>query len=157
MDNIQAFDALFTTNHIQMLKLLLPCLPPETRRSLAVFIKAAELRYTLEFLNSHPFAVLGNSRDGAEQPSDPARILQSLLPFCTPAEKEKLQNMQNLFQNMENMQEIMWAVEALQEIMPEFAADDLLKGFGGENGGPDLTQILELLNEMSGKAQEPTA
>lgn len=149
MDSIQAFDALFTTNHIQMLKLLLPCLPPDARRSLAIYIKAAELRYTLEFLTSHPFASLRGICGECQEPPAPAGVLASLLPFCTPQEKEKLQNMQSLFRNMENMQEMMQIMESLREIMPEFAADDLLKGFA-DGGVPDLTQIIELLNNVNG-------
>lgn len=151
MDGIQAFDALFTTNHIQMLKLLLPYLPPEARRSLAILIKAGELRYTLDFIRLHPFAMMGDF--GGRSPDNPEEIFRSLLPFCTPAEKDKLQQMQAVFRNMENMQEMMQTLEALREIMPEFASDDLLKGLGGE-GGMDLNQIIELLKGMSGNAPE---
>ena len=38
-DKIQAFDALFTTNHIQMYKILLPYLEASLQKQLAVYIK----------------------------------------------------------------------------------------------------------------------
>ncbi|HJD32041.1 MAG TPA: hypothetical protein H9912_08885 [Candidatus Eisenbergiella stercorigallinarum] len=46
-DSIQAFDALYTTNQIQVLKLLLPFCSPQTQRSLAILIRLLELNYTI--------------------------------------------------------------------------------------------------------------
>ena len=38
-DGIIAFDTLFTNNHICMMKLLLPMLPPSNQKSIAIYIK----------------------------------------------------------------------------------------------------------------------
>ena len=43
-----AFDTLYTQNHIQILKILLPYFDPYGQSHLAVWIKYLELRYTLE-------------------------------------------------------------------------------------------------------------
>ena len=48
---IAAFDSLFTTNRIQILKILLPRLAPEHQSGFAVYIKLLELQYTLSFLH----------------------------------------------------------------------------------------------------------
>ena len=45
-----AFDTLYTQNHIQILKILLPYFDPYGQSHLAVWIKYLELRYTLEYV-----------------------------------------------------------------------------------------------------------
>ncbi len=50
-DKIQAFDALFTTNHIQMYKILLPYLEASLQKQLAVYIKYMEFQYTLTYFS----------------------------------------------------------------------------------------------------------
>ena len=46
-DYLQTFDALYTTNQIQIMKILLPYCSPDSRRGLAVMIKFMEFDYTL--------------------------------------------------------------------------------------------------------------
>ena len=58
-EQIYAFDSLYTTNHIQMLKILLPCLNPPLQKNLALYIKFLELRYTISFLSAHPYVLSG--------------------------------------------------------------------------------------------------
>lgn len=53
-DSIQAFDTLYTTNQIQILKILLPYCAPDIQRNLAVMIRFLELQYTIFFVRSHP-------------------------------------------------------------------------------------------------------
>ena len=48
-DAILAFDTLYTTNHMKILKLLLPYLEPGHQKKLAVFIKWQELIFTMNF------------------------------------------------------------------------------------------------------------
>ena len=55
-DSIQAFDTLYTTNQIQILKILLPYCAPDIQRNLAVMIRFLELQYTIFFVRSHPEA-----------------------------------------------------------------------------------------------------
>ena len=42
-----AFDTLFCTNHIQMLKVILPYMDNQTQKSMAIYIKFLELNYTI--------------------------------------------------------------------------------------------------------------
>lgn len=53
-DYLQTFDALYTTNQIQIMKILLPYCSPDSRRGLAVMIKFMEFDYTLRLTRSHP-------------------------------------------------------------------------------------------------------
>lgn len=48
-DKVLAFDTLYTSNHIQMLKIFLPYLDSNLQKYLAIYIKYSELQYTLSF------------------------------------------------------------------------------------------------------------
>lgn len=52
-DAVLLFDTLYTTNHIQMLKILLSYFPEYSRNQLALFIKFQEFQYTLEYTRKH--------------------------------------------------------------------------------------------------------
>ncbi len=136
--SIEAFDSLFTTNHIQMMKVLLPYLKPQQQGALAVCIKVMELNYTLSFLKNHPHAMPFFPL----QPDGASKLWDELLPFCSPGERETVESMKNMMQNLSRMQEMMEMMQTVQEMFPD--------GMDPEN--MDLTSIMELLgNNISGK------
>ena len=103
-DSIQAFDTLYTTNQIQILKILLPYCAPDTQRSLAVMIRFLELQYTLSFVRSHPEAFR----------SPPylsfGELCEKIRGYCPPALRSMLdqfQSMQNAMQMYEEMKQMM--------------------------------------------------
>lgn len=49
-----AFDTLFCTNHIQMLKVILPYMDNQTQKSMAIYIKFLELNYTISYFKNIP-------------------------------------------------------------------------------------------------------
>lgn len=137
-DKIQAFDALYTNNHIQIYKLLLPYFEPAVQKQLTVLIKYLELKHTLLYLREHPNAVRPK-----EDCSDSSAVCQEILPFCSPSEKAQLKKLMELFATMENAQEMMETISAMKELFPE--------GFSvGEDadGSPDLMQLLNLFKEQ---------
>lgn len=138
-DKVMAFDALFTTNHIQMLKLFLGYLEPPLQGQLAVYIKFLELQYTLSFFRGNPYASLSLCPDTAGSHGDFSGLMEDMLPFCSAEEKEKLKNMQNMMNNLKNMQEMMEMVQMMQEISPEL--------FSG-SGGTDMSQMMEMMQGM---------
>lgn len=152
-DRAAAFDALFTTNHIQMLKLLISYLDPAMQGRLAVYIKFLELEYTLRFFQNHPAAMPLCPRPVRPDGGLPG-LLEELLPYCSASERENLQNFQKLYQNIENMQEMMQMVEMMQEIAPEMFSGDGTPGFGGfssSHGPPPMPDnMADLLNMLSG-------
>ena len=48
-DEIFMFDTLYTTNQIQILKILFPFLPSQAKSKIAVFIKWKELEYAIAY------------------------------------------------------------------------------------------------------------
>lgn len=153
---IAAFDSLFTSNHIQMLKILLFRLSPEAQGSFALYIKFLELQYTFSYLQKHPagpFPGPGKQLSGSLFQGDNAdtiELLDELMPFSGPEERSKLESMKGLLQNMGKLKETMELVQMMQEMFPEGAEGDnplsMLSGMTGSN--------LSSLFEMFGKDSE---
>ena len=128
---ITAFDSLFTTNRIQMLKILLPRLAPRQQSGFAVYIKLLELQYTLSFLRSHPGTrLMGNGKQLSADffqgdNTDTFELLDEMLPFSGPQERARIENIKNMIANFKKMQEMMEMIQMLQELFPE--------GMGGDN------------------------
>ncbi len=128
---IAAFDSLFTTNRIQILKILLPMLAPKHQSGFAIYIKLLELQYTLTFLRRHP----GQRLFGTEKQlsadffqgdnTDTMNLLDELLPYSGIEGRAKIENMKNMLANMKKMQEMMEMIQMMQELFPE--------GTGGDN------------------------
>lgn len=151
-DKIMAFDTLFTTNQIQMLKILVSYMDPSAQKSIAVYIKFMELQYTLSFFHTYPNASL--KKLPREESFDASKLCDEILPFCAPSEREQLNNMKNMFHNFTNMQEMMQMMQMMKELFPEgespFGGDpaDILSGLSGMEGmnasGMDLSQIMNM-------------
>lgn len=133
-EQIYAFDSLYTTNHIQMLKILLPCLNSSLQKNLALYIKFLELRYTISFLSAHPYVLSGCGFDkehrGQEIP------INDLLPYLTPQEAENFRQIQKSMEMMKQFSGIQKNMEALKGILPE---------------GMDLNSLFQSM--MSGNSQ----
>ncbi|MDE6926304.1 MAG: hypothetical protein K2P59_13780 [Acetatifactor sp.] len=135
LGSITAFDSLFTTNRIQMMKVLLPYLKPEQQRALAVCIKIMELNYTLSFFKNNPHATSFR----LPHKSDTSQLWDEILPFCGPEERGKVENMKNMMQSMKQMQEMMETMQMMQEMFPE--------GMDMEN--MDLSSIMEMMGNST--------
>ncbi|MDE7252321.1 MAG: hypothetical protein K2O32_05185 [Acetatifactor sp.] len=148
-DRVTAFDTLFTTNHIQMLKLLLSYLEPSVQGKMAVYIKFMELQYTLNFFQNHPFASMPVSSGLSRPCGGISELLDEMLPFCTGQEKDNMQNLKNMMQNLDNMQEMMQILEMMQEISPDiFDGSSGMPGFDTILGGSDMSQMMEMMQGM---------
>ncbi len=128
---IAAFDSLFTTSRIQMLKILLPRLAPRQQSGFAVYIKLLELQYAFSLLRSHPgMRLMGSGKQLSADffhgdNSDTLELLDEMLPFSGPEEHARIENIKNMIVNLKKMQEMMEMIQMLQELFPE--------GMGGDN------------------------
>lgn len=139
-DGIAIFDTLFTNNHICMMKLMLPLLSPSLQKGIAVYIKYQELQYTLQYFSKHPLGLIGaNSADTSDESNT---ILDNLLPYCTPKERQNVTQLRNMMQTMQNMKEMMEMMETMKELFPE--------GFAGGGDGMDFSQISEMFSAFGG-------
>lgn len=139
--NVMAFDALYTNNQIQKLKVLLPYIEPSMQKHLAVYIKYMELQYTMTLTKKHTAALCGCGLSQPEKP-DLKKLCQELCLYSTPEEIRQLEQIQNILQTMETVQEMTQTMSAMQEIFPDMSMDSLFENplSGGafadsENGG----------------------
>lgn len=116
-EQVYAFDSLYTTNHIQMLKILLPCLNPPLQKNLALYIKFLELRYTISFLNTHPYVISGCGFDKEHREQEIP--INDLLPYLTPQEAENFKQLQQGMDMMKQFSSIQKNMEVLKGILPE--------------------------------------
>lgn len=122
--NVMAFDALYTNNQIQKLKVLLPYIEPSMQKNIAVYIKYMELRYTMDFVKKHPFQIRAASTEaGKPEKPDIKKLCHELKPYCTPAEIRQLEQMESIFRTMEMYQEMSQTMSAMQEMFPAMGTD----------------------------------
>lgn len=131
--NVMAFDALYTTNQIQKLKVLLPYIEPSMQKHLAVYIKYMELQYTMTLTKKHAAALCGCGLSQPEKP-DLKKLCKELCLYSTPEEIRQLEQIQNMLQTLETVQEMTQTMNAMQEIFPDMNMDSL---FGNPLSGSD--------------------
>ena len=159
-EKITAFDTLFTTNHIQMLKILMPYLEPPMQKQMAVYIKYLELRYAMSCLDSHPHELygcagghnnpLGGSGPFAKEEFHIGKICSELIPYCTDEEKQRVEQLSGLFRSMEMYKEMSQTFEAMKEFMPDFSPD-FLSGFMQNQTAAGSSAAARMENENPGE------
>ena len=140
-DNISAFDALYTTNQIQLFKILIPYMAPSMQKNLVIYIKYMEFQYTLTLFKKHPYAAF-SSFPSSDKP-DTNQLFDEIIPFCDLSQREKILQMKNMMHSMEQMKEMMGMMEMMKEMFPE--------GMGGFGSGnmPDLSALSGLGDIMN--------
>lgn len=119
-DKILAFDTLYTNNHIQMLKIVMPYFDGQMQGKLAVYIKYLEFRHTLDHCSrSHELS--GCSFHKEEFNIN--KLCSELSPFCSGAEKEKLDRIAGIFRSMEMYREMSRTMEMMKDFAPDLFAD----------------------------------
>lgn len=149
---INAFDSHFTTGKIQMLKILSSRLAPSMNQGLAVYIKFLELKHTL---STPPLPEYGSplpSPDKIRPESMPAiqELLEELLPFGSPAEKEKILFFKNILSQFQQMQQMMEMMDMMKELFPEGTQSgnpsDLFSSLSGMEG-MDFSALFQMFDE----------
>lgn len=105
------FDSLITPPGLYTLKLLLPYTPPSAQHFLAVYIKFAELSYTMEHFRGFPAV------------SRPLELFSELKAYMSPEERENLEQMETMMNMMEMMQHAD-AADFMQDFMKGGFEDD---------------------------------
>lgn len=116
-NKVMAFDTLFSTNHIQMLKVMLPYMDNQMQKTMAVYIKFLELNYTIDFYKKHPYPVCGcMDKDSSH---DLFKMCTELLPYCTEEERKQIEQIRNIFQSMEMYKEMSKTMDLMKDFMPD--------------------------------------
>ena len=89
------FDMRISTHSLQLIKLLIPYLPPHSQRIFAIYIKFLELQYT--FSSFHTFRQTSHSTQD---------IFQELRPYMPPSASESMDYIMNIMSMMEILREM---------------------------------------------------
>ena len=128
-NKVIAFDTLFCTNHIQMLKVLLPYMNHQMQKSMAVYIKFLELNYTIDYFRKHPYPLCGCMQK--DDSPDIFKMCSELAPYCTENEKKQLEQIKNIQQGMNMYKEMSQTMDMMKDFMPDAAS--FMSSFGGGN------------------------
>lgn len=138
--NVMAFDALYTNNQIQKLKVLLPYIEPSMQKNMAIYIKYMELKYTMDMFRKHPFHIC--SVPNEDKKPDLKKLCRELKPYCTEAEVRQLEQMEGMFQTMEMYQEMSQTMSAMQEMFPDMG----MNGSDNPSGGSMTDMLMGMLS-----------
>lgn len=162
-DYVLAFDHFYTTNHIQILKSLLPFMDSGQSHMLPAFIKYMELKYTLSLVNKrspNPSADIrassspAFSKSGGEPFENIESIYKAVRKYLAPGEDKSFNQLLSTINTMKNVREMQQMMELFQSMNPDPDANaatdnpilgglnfngmdfnDLMQLFGGNNGG----------------------
>ncbi len=121
--SITEFDALYTTNQMQILKILLPFLSPDMQRSMAIYIKFTELKLALEQSNLSGFAPFAPKTFL----SNIEPIYEDIKPFLSPSERETLSKAKDAFKSFQDIKDTMEMFQMMQETMSEDEMNEFMK------------------------------
>ena len=147
-DHVLAFDTLFTTNQVQIIKCLLPYLDYETQKHLAIMIKYQELKYTISYFQNHPYQICSCAK--TDQP-DIHKLLPTLLPYCSQPQKEMLKQVEQIFSAMEMYQEMSQMMELMKDVKGPENGDS---SEGGKNTSPPPFSMEMLMNILGPEQKE---
>lgn len=154
-DYVLAFDHFYTTNHIQILKSLLPFIENEGFGTLPALIKYMELQYTLSLIEkgSRPMGDAGiracskgqNEKEPGSMETNIEQIYNAVHRYLTPDEEKWFSQILSAMRTMKNMREMQQMVEILQSLNPDTDANGS-SGFGGM----DINDLMQMFNQYGG-------
>ena len=123
IDPVTAFDALYTSNQMQMLKIVLPYMQDTIQRFIAIYIKFSELMIALRFARyatDTPFSV--------KKETDMTAMLKYLSPYLSDSEKEMLNRFSSIQENMEQFKQMSEMMQMMNYMgaSPESALEGFL-------------------------------
>ena len=130
VDPITAFDTLYTSNQLQMLKVILPYMQSEMQQLLAIYIKLNELMIAFHFSK--------NARTGFIHPTSEKKefdifcLLKDISPFLSDTEKEMANQFANMQENMEQFKQMSQMMSLMQN-MGDGSPESMLQNFLSED------------------------
>ncbi|MGN0372604.1 MAG: hypothetical protein ACI4F3_07300 [Enterocloster sp.] len=100
-------DYLIGDHHLQMIKAALPCLNVPEQKVLSVFVKAQELRKTLELFETEEVATMGIcSLEQPEHKGSVRDLLKAIRPYGNPMEQDLIDMAQTFMDGQTPMEQL---------------------------------------------------
>lgn len=166
-DYVLAFDHFYTTNHIQILKSLIPFMEGEQSGMLPALIKYMELQYTLTLIGkgSKPMEDSGihacskgkNDKEQKGLEDNIEQIYNAVHRYLAPNEEKEFSQLLSAMRTMKNMREMQQMMELFQNLNPDLGGGmdigSMMENLnsGSENtGGINLNEIMEMMKLFGG-------
>ena len=140
IDPITAFDTLYTSNQLQILKVVLPYMTLELQPLIALYIKLNELLITYHFYKNNKT----NSTKTKPKDFDLGQMLRALSPFLSESEREMMNQFASMQENMEQFKQMSSMMSMMQD-MNEDSPESILQNFLSE----DQIAIFKMFQEDS--------
>ena len=124
-------DYLIGDHHLQMIKASLPYLGVPEQKAISLFVKAQELRKTMELFETEEVASMGIcSLDRQEKPGSMRDMLKAIRPYGNPSEREMIDMAESFMDGHTPMDQLMRLLspeqqsrfETMQMLMQAFQA-----------------------------------
>lgn len=164
-DYVLAFDHFYTTNHIQILKSLLPFMDNDSFRMLPALIKYMELKYTLTQIGkgtpSFTNGIRASSFDSdAKANTDMGENLETIYKaihkYLAPNEEKSFNQILSAIRTMKNVREMQQMIELFQTLNPDTGSNmdlgsvmETLSGSDNANG-LNINEIMEMMKLFGG-------
>lgn len=141
-DYTLVFDHFYTTNHIQILKSLLPFFHTGLFSYLPVLIKYLELQHTLELTKKRMQPLNHGIYAASNQSHDLDEIYKTIKKYLTPEEEKNIHQFLDMMHTMENVKEM----QKMMEFFQNMTGDDS----SSANPFPDLSMFENIMgNNMN--------
>ncbi len=165
-DYVLAFDHFYTTNHIQILKSLLPFMDNDSFRMLPALIKFMELEYTLSQINREaPGFASGirassfdaDAKTGTDMTENLENIYKAIHKYLAPNEEKSFNQILSAIRTMKNVREMQQMMELFQSLNPDANANmdigSVLENLSAVNenaNGLNINEIMEMMKLFGG-------
>lgn len=161
-DYVLAFDHFYTTNHIQILKSLLPFMDNKNSSMMPALIKYMELKYTLSLINKgasgfdsgiRACGIPSDGKSGTEPVENIEHIYKAVRKYLAPGEEKGFQQIISVINTMKNMREMQQMVELFQNMNPDMdfgAMSDSMSPGGVGMNGMDISEIMDFMKMFGG-------
>ena len=121
--SITRFDTIYTSNQIQILKILMPFLAPDMQKKFAIYIKYMELQISFEKLRSKLFVPFSQKPFADE--IEP--LCDELSPFLDQSQLKSITQIKSTMQSFKDMKDTMEMFQMMQETMSEEDMGEFIK------------------------------
>lgn len=128
VDPITAFDTLYTSNQLQMLKIVLPYMQSEMQHIIALYIKLNELLIAYHFYKRNK----SNPAKSKPKDFDLGQMLKSLSPFLSDSEREMMNQFSSMQENMEQFKQMSSMMSMMQDMNSD-SPESMLQNFLSED------------------------
>lgn len=156
-DYVLAFDHFYTTNHIQILKSLIPFMENGSSQMLPALIKYMELKHTLSMIQSgkrpisQGISACSSSPFGqgaSELGDNLEQIYNAIHRYLAPGEEKSFHQILSAFRTMKNVQEMQQMMELMQSLNPDMDFSSGMENIGNM-GNMNLNDVnINNINDM---------